>query len=219
MLEPEQLDDLKNQQVDVLSSNLQLLMEKQGITATELSRQINVPRATINKILYGRTEDPRASTLKAIADYFNLTIDELFSTALIRPIKPNIISQAIPVISWEDCIEHEDKIKNITSNNWHDWIACDEITSGAYALKSRPSMEEQFPRGTTLIIDPSLSPRDGDYIVIHHLGTKEATLRQLSIDGAENLLLPISQASKIEQLSDEINILGVLVKSIYSYYS
>lgn len=219
MSQSDNIHDLKNQQVDVLSSNLQLLMNKKGISATELSRQINIPRATINKILYGRTEDPRASTLRAIADYFNLMIDELFSNTLIQLGKTKIASQAIPVISWENCIEHETKIRDITSNNWHDWVACDEITPGAYALKSRPSMEEQFPRGTTLIIDPSLSPRDGDYIVVHYPCTKEATLRQLSIDGTENLLLPISQASKVEQLSKKIKILGVLVKSIYSYYS
>jgi len=218
MAQPDKIHNLKISQGDVLSSNIQLLMGKKSITAAELSRQINVPRPTINKILYGKTEDPRASTLRAIADYFNLTIDELLSTTLtIHNEKTKIASQAVPIISWEDCVEHAEKVGNITSNNWHDWIACDEITAGAYALKSRPSMEEQLPKGTVLIIDPSLTARDGDYIVIHYPDTKEATLRQLSIDGTQTLLLPISQNGKIEQFTKKIKILGVLVKSIFSY--
>ncbi len=202
---------------ETLSSNVQMLMSKKNITAAELSRQISVPRPTINKILYGMTEDPRASTLKAIADYFNLTIDELFSASLTFNEKAKIATQAVPIISWEDCIEHAVKVGNLDTATWHDWIGCDEVTLGAYALKSRPSMEEQFPKGTVLIIDISLTPRDGDYIVIHYPNTKEATLRQLSIDGMQTLLLPISQSGKIEPLDKKVKLLGVLVKSIFSY--
>lgn len=217
MAQPQNVHDLIPPQTDVLSSNIQLLMRAKGINAAELSRQINVPRPTINKILHGKTEDPRASTLRAIADYFDLTIDELFSTTLSHNKNIKISSQAVPIISWEDCVEHTEKVGNITSNNWRDWIACDEITPGAYALKSRPSMEEILPKGTVLIINPSLTARDGDYIVIHYPDTKEATLRQLTIDGAQTLLLPISQNGKIEQLTKNIKILGVLVKSVFSY--
>jgi SOS-response transcriptional repressor LexA len=202
---------------DALSSNILLLMKKKGINAAELSRETNVPRPTINKILHGKTEDPRASTLRAIADYFNLTIDELFSTTLDREKTHKFSSQAVPIISWEDCIDHALKVKDITANNWHDWIACNEITPGAYALKSRPSMEELLPKGTVLIIDPSLTAHDGDYIVIHYAGTKEATLRQLTIDGAKTLLIPINQTGEVEPFSKKIKILGVLVKSIFSY--
>lgn len=214
---PDNVHKLKDPLVDVLAFNLQLLMDRKSVTATELSRQIHIPRPTINKILYGITEDPRASTLKAIANYFNLTIDELFSATLTQTKKTKIASQAIPIISWENCIEHTKKIESINTTNWHDWVACDAITVGAYALKSRTSMEEQFPKGTTLIIDPSISPQDGDYIIVHYPETKEATLRQLLMDGKETLLLPISQAGKVEKFIQKIKCLGVLVKSIFSY--
>lgn len=53
------------------------LLSDSGISESELGRKINIPRATINRLIAGHTPDPRASTLNAIAAYFNISIEQL----------------------------------------------------------------------------------------------------------------------------------------------
>ena len=67
------------------------------------------------------------------------------------------------------------------------------------------------------IIDANIKPEDGDYVVVLFPGTEEATLREFSIDGPTQLLLPINPNSEAVKMSKNIKILGVLIKSSFSY--
>jgi transcriptional regulator with XRE-family HTH domain len=60
-----------------LATNIEYLMLSSGISQTELSRKTNIDRATITKILNGSTENPRLDTLEGIAEYFQVSIDQL----------------------------------------------------------------------------------------------------------------------------------------------
>src|SRR5579863_3717042 len=53
------------------------LMEECGTKEAELARQVGIPQTTINRLLLGGTSDPRAYTLKPIADFFGVTIGQL----------------------------------------------------------------------------------------------------------------------------------------------
>jgi len=61
-----------------LQKNLQRLLVKRGITSgSDLARQLDVPPPSINRILSGQVTDPRCSTLILLADYFDVSIDQL----------------------------------------------------------------------------------------------------------------------------------------------
>src|SRR5690349_21258006 len=47
------------------------------MSEAELAKLVNVPKATINRLLSGRTPDPRIGTLTLIAQYFGITIEQL----------------------------------------------------------------------------------------------------------------------------------------------
>ncbi len=89
-----------------ISDVLTTLLKKALLTESELARKINVPRATINRLVSGRTPDPRASTLNSIAEYFNVSVDQLIGK------KPLLLDQSdslaeiqnthIPIIKLED---------------------------------------------------------------------------------------------------------------------
>ena len=53
------------------------LMDQAGLSEAELARQTNLPQTTINRLLLSGTSDPRANTLKPLADYFGVTIGQL----------------------------------------------------------------------------------------------------------------------------------------------
>jgi SOS-response transcriptional repressor LexA len=206
---------------DDLTNILRRLMYERGITEAELARRTNIPQPTLHKILSGKTGDPRASTLKSLADFFGVTIDMLLTgSASSTPSTPSSSAntQSIAVISWSDCIEASSLIRTLNSTNWDHWITTEHPSTNAFALSSKPSMEPRFPKGSTLIIDPNITPEDGDLIVVHFPGTNEATLRELSIDGPVNQLVPLSKNTPAEAFTPEIKELGVLVKSIFKFH-
>ena len=206
---------------DALLLNLQKLMKKASINEAVLSRQTGIPQATLHKILSGKTEDPRASTLKTLSDFFDVSIDDLMfgKTKTIRAaIKtPAIAAQSIPLISWKECIKAEHLTQNLNAKNWDKWVVSDFFSTEGFALSSKPSMEPRFPKGTLLFIDPSASIQDGDFVVVLYPSTEEATLRELSIDGPTRILLPINDHAEPTQWTSDIKLLGVLVRSTFQY--
>lgn len=208
----------KSDNFDTLANNLRYLMHSKNISECELARRTYIPQPTVHKILTGKTTDPRASTLKSLADYFEISIEELLTGNQAVP-HSNSKTQSIVILSWKECIEGTQFINNLTPANWTHWTVTEFISSHAYALVSKASMEPRFPKKTTLFIDPAIKPEDGDIVVVFYPNTDEATLRELSIDGPTQLLLPLNDTGNVTQLDKDIKILGVLVKSSFSYFS
>lgn len=204
---------------DLLIHNLRALMRKLGINEAELSRRTDLPQATVHKILAGKTEDPRASTLKTLSDFFGISIDALLSG---DPASTNIKSaaataQSIPVISWRECINVTQFTTNLTPTNWNKWVVSEFLSKHAYALASKPSMAPRFPKDTVLFIDPDAVPKDGDHVIVLYSDTDEATIREFSTDGPTRLLLPLNPNAEPTKLDNHVKILGVLVKTSFSY--
>lgn len=202
---------------DILITNLQQLMLQRGINEADLSRQTNVPQPTLHKILSGKTADPRISTLKTLADYFKLSIDDLYLGVLLQEGMATNKRQSAPIISWEDCTI-PNYVATLSPTNSSDWVTLDTTKNKSlYALATKPCMVPRFPKGTLLIIDPELQPVDGDLIVVHYTNTTEATLRELVVDGPTKLLISLQHNAVPEDLTNDINILGTLIQSRFSY--
>jgi SOS-response transcriptional repressor LexA len=204
---------------DTLTSNLHRLMRIRGVSEAELVRWANIPQATLHKVISGKTDDPRVSTLKALANAFEVSIDELLS-GVDTPRKINIIpkTQSIPILSWRECIHAMKLIKNLTPANWNNWVVSEYVSSHAYGLISKASMEPYFSRKTVLIIDRDRIPEDGDIVVVSYPKTSDATLRKLSVDGPTKLLLPMNANGNPTKFKKGIKIIGVVLKSVFSFH-
>ena len=203
---------------DLLISNLHQKMQEKGISEAELSRQTYIPQPTLHKILSGKTGDPRISTLKALADYFDTTLDALYSNTVTHQTSPTPQGQFAPILSWEDCIQiSANRFQQVTGKQNY-WVntnnSADEIL---FALVSKPCMEPRFPRGTILIISSDRTPNDGDMVIVHYPNTQAATIRELYLDGPEQKLVSINKASYEEKLTPDIKILGTLIQSRFDY--
>ena len=78
------------------------LLKQSHINESELARRVNLPKATINRIMSGRTPDPRASTLLAITDYFNISIEQLMGKNPLGSISANVDQKNISKITIEE---------------------------------------------------------------------------------------------------------------------
>ncbi len=192
-------------------SNVKQLMQKQNIREAGLSRLTGIPLTTLHKILSGKTSDPRISTLQTLANYFEVTVDELYTGV------QNTNIQSIPILSWGDCTKDTKFLKSLTPSNWGEWLTTEHIAKFAYGLISKPSMEPRFPKGTTLIVDPSLTPEDGDLVIVVYNSITDATIRQLSDDGPNRYLISFTPNEPKERLSNDIRIISVVVESKFSW--
>lgn len=66
-----------------IQSVLKRLLAKHGITANGLATKLDLPTPTIHRLMTGEVQDPRLSTLIFIADYFDITIEQLTGRALL----------------------------------------------------------------------------------------------------------------------------------------
>jgi transcriptional regulator with XRE-family HTH domain len=60
-----------------IKQQLQALMAHHKLSGYELARRAGVNQPTLQRILSGETVEPKTSTLKKIADYFHVTVEDL----------------------------------------------------------------------------------------------------------------------------------------------
>lgn len=188
-----------------LAKNLCCLLTNYNLNANKLAQILGIPMMTIRRLLSGETTDPRISTIKLVANYFDVSVDSLIEenhATSIQRTKP----QMVPKLDWE-IIEKISTIHDIDFSKWKEWQSAslgenDILSNHAFALESRPSMYPRFPQGTIFIFDPDITPKDGDLVLIKLKKNNELTLRELAIDPPEwklhsvvsgSIMLPFSK--------------------------
>jgi SOS-response transcriptional repressor LexA len=201
-----------------IKNNLEFLSKKHNLTPTEISRGANVPQPTVSRLFTGTTEDPRASTLEAIANFFHITVDQLIGN---QPITVSSIQDALdkkvtylPIFSQDKSDELVSRVEKATFANWADWLEIEpSIPESCFAIEVKgDSMWPQFIEGTLAVINPQLKPHHRDYVLCA-LAENGIVLRQYLEEGAERLLKPINYGYNNIALKENDKILGVVIQS------
>jgi SOS-response transcriptional repressor LexA len=209
-----------NQWQEKLPLILKELMHELNISEAELARQTALPQATINRILLGGTKDPRASTLKAIARFFTLSVDQLLGD---KPLPANkqkgyrpdrLQAVTIPIIAWTEVPQWSKHKESITPNNHTAWLTIDhQVNSNCFCVYSLRSMEPKFLTGSLLIIDPTCDYRDGSYIITLNQQDKLPCIRRVIIQAETIYLCCIDQNLPPYRLLDSISVIGTIIES------
>jgi SOS-response transcriptional repressor LexA len=203
-----------------LMTVLKALVLSENLTANALAKILNLPTPTINRLMTGEVQDPRASTLCAIADYFDITVDQLlgrtplptkltkteFGTLMVKP------KSSIPIVNMTDTIEH---IKT-EPRGWLRWKAeNNEYNKHLYAVTIKNSLyEPTFPNGAYLIINPDIKALSGDYVLVKFSGDPTAVVKKYISEGSNKYLYPIkSDLKTINFDNSEHTIIGVIVET------
>lgn len=67
----------ENANMNNLPRNLRDLMDAVKVSENELSRRTGIPQPTIHRILNNKVDDPRDGTLRPLAAYFGVSVEEL----------------------------------------------------------------------------------------------------------------------------------------------
>ena len=165
-------------------------MREANISEAELARQTGLPQTTVNRLLLGSTADPRASTLRPIAKFFDITIDQLLG---IEDIPQDRISGTfratnrdawthVPIIEWNDAIAWLLEMTTTTYTLTTNGPSLIALLASSHSHYCPPSMEPMFRRDSILIIDPDADLVDGKYVILT-LDGSNTVIRKAHIDG------------------------------------
>ncbi|CAM4419232.1 MAG: putative HTH-type transcriptional regulator [Legionella sp.] len=196
-----------------LSEVIQKLIEIHEITVAELARRVNLPQPTIQRIATGVYKNPRISTLQPIADYFDLTINQLRGVDLI----PSLLSskkaiKSIPLISTLQV-----NLWPIIEENITQYVIADtNLGERSFAMyMPDSSMDPLIPKGATLLVDPSRTPHHGSYVVVKLQNYPETIVRQLITDTTDRFIKPLSpdlHHLKPALLMEKDKVIGVITE-------
>lgn len=197
---------------------LSCLLNMHHITEAELGRRIKIPRTTISRLVSGRTPDPRVSTLKAIADYFNVSVDQLLGNQpLFNNNKQSTIKNttSLPIIDWNSSKDWRNVISQIKPDNHFDWVS-DVV--GHFAIKIQgESMWPQFQKNMILIIDAEKELSDRSFVIAYIQKNNEVIFRQLITEGSYKFLKAINPIFPLVRIGAKDKIIGVVIQTRNTY--
>lgn len=192
---------------------LNYLLHKQGISEVFLGRETGIPRATINRITSGRTIDPRASTLNAIATYFNISTEQLLGVKPILLEKEQAPTTMIPLLDWDE------------TKNWAAAVAAfypmvihSESVQADFALTFKgESMAPQFQEPTLLLVSTTRPAKNNDYVIAHLHQRDEIVFRKLIVENNYKILKALNRIFPPIQLEPADKIIGTIIQTRTNY--
>jgi len=204
-----------------VSEVLKTLMFKEDIRVSGLARKIGVPQQTLQRVVAGLSPNPHEATLVPLAEYFNITIDQLKGKADIPGIRTlggeeDKPWHELPLLSWDEACEYDTLAKETLAAKKHILTEV-KVSDAAYALTMQDSsMEPVYPAGTVMIVDPKLELDDRRYVIVKLKGENRAIIRWVTTDGRDyflKLLNPDLSGAGLVKLTSEDKVLGVVVQA------
>lgn len=203
-----------------LGHTLKKLLFERNIKPVELSREVQLPPATIHRLITGKSTRPYESSLKPIADFFSVSVDQLLGES---PLTSELTThnnrmRFLPLISWKNIFHFFYEQKAHIEDEQIPFLG--KAGKNAFAtVLSDSSMEPQFPKNTILIFDSEQEGADRSY-VLAKLEDNIFVFRQLLIDGDHQFLKPLNpdlNVFKMRILGKKDEIVAVLVEARHVY--
>ncbi len=209
-----------------LSNVLKTLMFKKNIRTSQLARNLELPQQTLQRIVSGTSTNPHTKTLKPIADFFGISIDQLKGTA---PLPESVVdidlpstkpkARAVPIVLWDEIDNYIDQPQNYAPKE-HTYID-QNLSKTIFALHlPESSMEPYFPKDSMLILDVQKQATDRSFILARLDETVTYIFRQLIIDGDQKYLKPMNpdlNRFPMRIMKDKDKIIAVLIEFRHRY--
>jgi SOS-response transcriptional repressor LexA len=203
-----------------LSKVLKNLLYEHRMNPSSLAAKVNLSVPTVHRLVTGKSTRPYRSSLEPIANYFEITVEQLLGKLPIPRldnIQPAMPSKnrmkTIPIILWEGVNELEPAM----ARSENQVAVAGEFSDCCFGLiMNDSSMEPLFPHKTILIFDPLKNPRDRSYVLVKIDNNKAPIFRQLLIDVEHRYLKPLNpdlSAYKMRLLNKNDSIIACLFES------
>lgn len=179
-------------------------MRQQRLTDADLARKTGISPATLSRVFSMATEDPRISTVSAIADSLGVTVGYLLHSERVYP---------IPILQWDEILNFSRGKHNASVKT--QWLTVDTPRRpGTFAARTKPSMAPRFREGSIVIVEPSVEYCDGQ-VAVAVIDGGEPTLHRVIKDGEVAWLKSIAPhaARTVNALGQAVVVLGIVIES------
>ncbi len=190
-----------------ISRNISLLMEYHDIRSeTKLAEAANISQTTLNKLVSGTTSDPRISTLKPIAKFFNITLDSLMSENPIfadelqhkKVENPAGATQLIPLVSESELLDIYETLSSLTQDNWPSFPIPKQNTSNYYAMLTTKKLDKPFEKARVLIIKNEDKLPDDSYCLLKHIDSDSVSIKKIKVVDGKKWLFALQNVPSLE---------------------
>lgn len=200
---------------NIVAANLRWLMRRAQISQNALATATGVKQPTIYRILSGKNLAPRDNTLHLLARHFETTVEDLRTKDLSDPsLTPlNLRGFRIAMIN--------SKLAGLQAihEQWPDSFTVNfEVSKKAFAVNvSDRAMEPELKLNDIVVVDPTIIPQPGQYVVVRVKGMDDAIVRLYrALDGGQSKrpfeLVPLSSFFPVIRSVDQlISMLGTVV--------
>lgn len=200
---------------NILSKNIEFLLKKNKLSSSQLSTASGVDKPIISRILSGKTTNPQVETLKPIADFFNVTIDQLIGSEINIDKRHGVVVPIsrllVPLIEWKHIPYWLDIKNSYVPAKTVDVKISGSKDSFALAITTN-QFEPRFSINSIIIVDPMIAPKNRDYILTKSKDSDEITIEQVIIE--DNKILLKTVCSKFElKKTDKLTSFGVITES------
>ncbi|MCC7006811.1 MAG: helix-turn-helix transcriptional regulator [Ottowia sp.] len=198
----------------IIRKNLKHLMERAGIDAAELSRELGFAISTLNVIRRG-SGNPTIATLEKIADYFKISVSDLVGDHFSEDI--GTIVCEVPLISFGSLDAHLNKTF-IPSDYYKIELDNSRSLGGVFTVTvDRNGLAPFLEKGSVLVVDEITQPRDMD-IVIVKMGNHVPCVRRALIHGDSYIFSKLVDTDADSDIQPSIfKIIGVVIKIIINF--
>ena len=213
----------------LLKQNLRFLLEENHISETHLAKELQIPNTTFHRLLNNADSNPNISSLRPIAQYFGVSIDQLIGDSpLFANLggKAHVISKSfsqIPVLrlNYDDLIDVEPLLKSLEPNSWGDWAQVNlRNIEGCFAIKIVSAIYK-FPlmENSTQVIKRGQDFSDvGAYLILDNVKKQCLFRKVLSEEGGAYLVSQLIEGELITEFdASRHQVLGKVIQSIINH--
>jgi transcriptional regulator with XRE-family HTH domain len=195
---------------------IRVLMNEARMTEADLCRGVNLPQTTINRLLSCQTNDPRISTVVAIAKFFDVTIEQLLGSEPILSLQMSkmVKGSILPILVWQQIASRLSNDVNMPEDTYVQWIKTEKtLNPGSFATYNPTSTDDFFGGHCLLLVNlcTYLEIMDGQ-IVLVDLNENNFGLRQAFKEGNDIFLKRLFAPFEINLLPQVQMIKGYIIE-------
>lgn len=205
-----------------LGKNIKRFREEKGLKQEGLSALTGGVASQVAISVLERRDSKSSRFTAALAQALGVSTEELISGQRKKADStPNTeagpaIKGRVPLISWVQAGEWCETVDNFAPSQAEDWLPCPKnFGPHTFALRVRGvSMEPKYQDGDIIFVDPGAYAEHGKNVVVRLDDEKEATFKQLAIEGEHKFLKPLNPdwpGPKLIQINGNATICGVVI--------
>ena len=206
------------------------IREELELSQEAFGRHMSVSKAAVSQWENGDTKNLRPANLFAIQNFSGYSAEWIATGAGHPRLKPKkapggakaeLPVASVPLVSWVRAGQWNEVVDVYPPGQGEKPVyTTRKVGPRAYALRvvgdsmENPNGRPTYPQGSIIIVDPDREPRHGNAVIVRLEDSKEATFKQLIVEGGVQYLQPLNPRYPIMKIGSNASFCGVVVQTV-----